>query len=579
MAVVQISKIQIRSDVKDAAPDSDLPIRLSNGEFAWCIDTKQLYIGSSLVNNATQLENIEILTKNSDIFSLGRYTYKQNGFFRTISKRLEDRASASDFGMLEGDIASNASINTDIFKEIVQKLYTNAGRDSRAIIEFGPGIYLFDSTIPLPSYTHIKGSGKGNTIFKFVNAGTMFETVHDDDDPIELINQCRYIKISDLSIEIVRPATVTSIWTSTQSVIFDLYGVTQCEFENLELIGPLVSGSVNPDTINSMAIKIDETRLGTQFTLSPFTFSNLNTFKNVIFKNWKTSIFATQPINKNLITDCKFTNSRLGIELGKADSDLGPTQNTIRSCFFEYIQRQGIKVFKGTANLCANNVFLNVGNNFGGVQNATFGQVEFDVPGNLNLDYSSTRHTELSRYGTDSYSTRPYVSEFTGYGLNANNITFVKKITHSLAEVELMRFPIPLSNTSGVGPESMSVEVDYLYQSYSFDPSSNDRQIYERSRRLRKGTLTVIVDFRTNQQSASIINFYDDYEYVGYGITTNATGNVTEEDINLIFQAKEQIFTIQNHRQIIITYKHLAVNTNQIPYETGKLTYTYKVLT
>jgi hypothetical protein len=329
----------------------------------------------------------------------------------------------------------------------------------------------------------------------------VFESVHSDTNPIELINQCKYIKVRNVTIEIVRPTEITSPWSSTQSVIFDLYGVTQCEFEDVELIGPLVSGSVTPDAINSIAIKMDEARSGTQYTLSPFTFSNLNTFKNVFFKNFKTAILATQPVNKNLITDCKFTNSRLGIELGITNNNVGPTQNTIRSCFFEYIQRQAIKVFKGTANLCANNVFLNVGNNFGGVQNATFGQVEFDVPGNLNLDYSSTRHIDLSGYGANSYSTRPYVSEFTGYGLNTNNITFVKQIEYSLNEVEVMRFPLPVSNTSGAGPDSMSVEVDYLYQSSNFDPTSNDRQLFERSRRLRKGTFTVIVDFRTNLQS------------------------------------------------------------------------------
>jgi hypothetical protein len=236
-------------------------------------------------------------------------------------------------------------------------------------------------------------------------------------------------------------------------------------------------------------------------------------------------------------------------------------------------------VFKGTANLCANNVFLNVGNNFGGVQNATFGQVEFDVPGNLNLDYSSTRHIDLSGYGPNSYSTRPYVSEFTGYGLNTNSITFVKQIAYSITEVEVIRFPLPVSNTSGAGPDSMSVEVDYLYQSSNFDPTSNDRQLFERSRRLRKGTFTVIVDFRTNLQGAAFINFYDDYEYIGYGITTNPTGNQSDEDENLIFKAKEQIFTKQNHREIIITYYHEALNINQVPFETGKLTYTYRVLT
>ena len=60
MAVVQISKIQIRRDIKDASADSDLPIKLSDGEFAWCRDTRQLYIGSALVGSPNQLENIEL---------------------------------------------------------------------------------------------------------------------------------------------------------------------------------------------------------------------------------------------------------------------------------------------------------------------------------------------------------------------------------------------------------------------------------------------------------------------------------------------------------------------------------------
>lgn len=579
MAVVQISKIQIRRDIKDASPSSDLPIKLSNGEFAWCIDTKQLYIGSSIIGTPSQLENIEILTENSDIFSLGRYTYKNNGIFRSFTDRLEDRVSGNDFGLLEGDNLSYASRNSDILNAIMEKLYIGSANDSKNVIDIGPGIFVFDSTVQLPSFTRIQGAGKGNTILKFVGSGNVFESIQDDNNSIELVNQCRNLSVKDLTIEIVRPNPVTQSYIDNPSVIFDLYGVTKCEFINLELIGPLLTNAVIPDQIESRAFQIDEPRNGNINDLSPFTYTNLCLIENVTFKNLKIGLFASRPINKNSITNCKFVTLSQAILLGSLDLNDGPNNNLVQSCFFDNIEKQAVKIRKGYGNICASNSMLSVGNGYGGIQNAAYGQIEFDVPGNINLDYSSTRHRELSKYGVNSLSTRPYVSEFTGYGLNRNSITQTKTITYSQVPVNLVRFPVPLSNTSGIGPESMSIEIDYLYQSKTFGNNSGSPAIYQKSRRIRKGIITVIVDFRSNTLSLPIINLYDDYDYIGYGLTTGATGNITSEDENLIFKAVEQINSIQNQKEIVLTYQHQSLNVDQQPFEQGTLTYTYKVLT
>jgi hypothetical protein len=579
MAVVQISKIQIRRDIKDASPSSDLPIKLSNGEFAWCIDTKQLYIGSSIIGSASQLENVEILTENSDIFSLGRYTYKNNGIFRSFTDRLEDRVSANDFGLLEGDNLSYASRNTDVLNALMEKLYIGTSNDSKNVIDIGPGIFIFDSTVQLPSFTRIQGAGKGNTILKYIGSGNVFESIHDDNNAIEIVNQCRNLSISNLTIEIVRPNPITQSYLDTPSVIFDLYGVTKCEFSNLELIGPLVTSAVVPDAIDSIAFRVDEPRNGNVNDLSPFTYTNLCSINNVTFKNFKIGFYASRPINKNSISESRFITLSQGVVLGSANSNEGPRHNLIKSCFFDNIEKQAVKIRQGYSNMCSSNNLLSVGNIYGGIQNAAYGQIEFDVPGNINLDYSSLRHKELSKYGANSLSTRPYVSEFTGYGLNQNFITQTKKITYSTNPVNFVRFPIPLSNTTGIGPESMSIEIDYLYQSKTFDTTSGSPAIYEKSRRIRKGTLTVIVDFRANTLTLPIINLYDDYEYIGYGLTTNATGNITPEDEKLIFRAVEQINSIQNQKEIVLTYQHQSLSVDQQPFEEGTLTYTYKVLT
>lgn len=672
MAVVQISKIQIRRDIKDASADSDLPIKLSDGEFAWCRDTRQLYIGSAIVGAPGQLENVELLTEYSDIFSLGRYTYKNNGVYRSFTKRLEDRVSANDFGIREGNLVDYANSNNNALNGIINKLFRDTSNDSKSVLEFGPGIYLFSETILIPSYTHIRGSGKGNTYIKFLGSGSAFQFIHDDTTTtIGLDNQCKFVKFSDMTIEIVRPDTVDASFANNDSVIFDLYGTKHCEFTNLELRGPLLTGSIQDDVIISKAFNFDKSRFiytqslanvvvtGTsgQFTcgisqlavgtkvmvsgintgtgvlqgysnpkeyiisatngtttftlvnpngtpittvigsttgltfkigaqqilLGPLTYSNTNLIDNVSIKNFQFGIYTEGYINKNTISNCFIYDVKMGISFGKFSDTDGPKHNIIKSCMFDQIQKHAVKIYKGYGNICVNNQYLNVGNNFGGIQNSAFGQVEFDVPGNLNQDYNSNRHKELSFYGPNSYSTRPYVAEFTGYGLNNNNLTQVKDIVYSANPVDFIRFPLQPSTTPGIGPESMYIEVEYIYQSKTFDSVLNDETIFKKSRRVRKGTMTLIVDYRANSFNAPVINFYDDYEYVGYGQTLGATGNITNEDEFLIFEAKEQINSIQNQKQVVITYRHnsavIGTSEDNVPFEQGKLTYTYRVLT
>ncbi|NBU68485.1 MAG: hypothetical protein EBS49_02500 [Verrucomicrobia bacterium] len=584
MAVVQISKIQIRRDVKDASADSSLPIKLSDGEFAWCRDTKQLYIGSAIVGAPGQLENVEILTQYSDIFSLGRYQYKSNGVYRSFVKRLEDRVSVNDFGLLEGDIADNTSRNNTLITSAIQKLFLNTSLDAKSVLEFGPGIYVFNETIQIPSYTKIRGAGKGNTVIKFLGSGTVFEFIEDPNSSnIEITNQCRYVKIEDLTIEIPRPNPVTTVYTQNESIALSLYGARNCEFRNIEIKGPLLRGSILVDSIPSKAISVDKLRFKTvglnqvPKLLGNFTYSNTNIFDNITIRDFQYGLYSDRPMNKNTIVNCSLYGLVEGIHLGVNSQSLGPNDNIIRSCTFDDIQKHAVKVERGTGNICSGNQFLNVGNNFGGAPNSTFGQVEFDTPGNINLDYISYRHNDLSFFGPNSLNTRPYVSEFTGYGYNVSSTAYVKTIDYSENPVDFIRFPLPISVTPGIGPESMSIEIDYLYQSRTFDPNANNPALFNQSRRIRKGTITVLVDFRTNTANIPFINLVDDYDYIGYGITSPAT--VTNEDINLIFRVKNVINSIQNQRQIILTYQHSQIDVNRRPYETGKFTYTYRVLT
>lgn len=596
MAIVQISKIQIRRDVKDASADSDLPIRLSDGEFAWCRDTRQLYIGSAIVGSPGQTENVELLTQYSDIFNLGRYNFKGNGVFRSFSKRFEDRVSINDFGIFEGNIEENANKNNLVINRAINLLFNLTPTKSKLVLEFPPGIFLFNETIAIPSDTKIVGAGKGNTIIRFLAPGSVFESRHLDPTAIEPNTQNKNMKFKDLTIQIQRPSVITQDWLSRKSVIFDLHGSVSCEFINLELIGPTSTSVVESGDIQSRAFLFDDSRFYTNEvealvpqSLSLSTYSNKNLIDNVNFKNLDICINSKFAINKNLISNCFFTDSRTGIDLGDP-SFQGPYQNIIRSSFFDRIARYAIKLRNGTYNICAHNTYLNVGNNFGNNQNNKFPQVEFNQPGNLNINYITSRHNDLSGYGPNSLSNRGYISEFSGFGHNTTDITYTKNITFNTSPVDLIRLPTAMVDPN-LGPYAMGIEVDYLYQSKTVNSLTNDPAIFKKARRLRKGKLSIIVDYREDFPDIPTVDLIDEYDYLGFGLPREIRGAgptslpngislINNEDIRLVFTVKVQYNNISKQNDIVIQYSHdTETPQNQRIFEEGKLTYIFRILT
>jgi len=564
MAVVQISRIQLRRGKKDGPPEAawngipgqDNGVRLASAELAWCIDTQQLYIGNGETSEgAPRIGNTQILTERSNLLDVANYNYKRvsTPISRPLQQRLDERVDAESFGVrpvIDGDVTElSQTTRTKAIQYAIDKLYLNSLQgqglpSTRAILNFGPGIFLFNKPIYIHSYTHIAGSGQGRTIFKYTGTGSAFRLTNDDtyvdDSSVPLStaeNQCRSVILKNFSL------VLDSI--NTNALLFE--SVKNSEFTNIDLVS---NWNGQLDTTLSCAINLIATT--EQIT------SKNNIFNNINIKNFKVGIDSKYDILNNTFKDCMFENLEVAVRFGR-NTDLqsygqkyGPRNNIISNSTFNRISNQGIKIHNGSGNVSSQNKFTLVGDQFGSNDNASYGNIEFDVPGNVSMQDYSDRH-RLSNPADLSYS-NPYISEAVGRVNYTNSFTNTCNLQYNTTPVKLFRLP---------APSSCHIEVEYLYQSIN-------------QRRLRRGKLSILVDVNNLDASGNPkLEMTDDYEYFGVGMTNQ----FTYEDIHLVFSASTRKYTVSlnNKYTLELRYTYDGENTQSLG-DQAKLTYTYKIL-
>ena len=92
MAVVQISKIQVRRGQKNS--NSGIP-QLSSAEFAWAVDSQELFIGNgSVLEGAPYVGNTKVLTEHDNILELASsYQFASNdtAISLSVSRSLQSK--------------------------------------------------------------------------------------------------------------------------------------------------------------------------------------------------------------------------------------------------------------------------------------------------------------------------------------------------------------------------------------------------------------------------------------------------------------------------------------------------------
>lgn len=181
MAVIQISKIQVRRGLQENLP------QLSSGEMGWSVDEQRLWIGNgSLTEGAPAIGNTEILTSNSDVLNaIESYTFKgqESGYTsmtgptktaavtRSLQNKFDEQISLRDF-VTAADTASGdytVAIQRALDQVFPASHITNS--KVRRALHIPAGTWNISANILIPPYATIVGDGINSTIIN-KTAGT-----------------------------------------------------------------------------------------------------------------------------------------------------------------------------------------------------------------------------------------------------------------------------------------------------------------------------------------------------------------------------------------------------------------------
>lgn len=521
-------------------------------------------------------QNFKDLNSGTNVIQTGVTPYLPT--MQAVSDVLDRIVWAEDFGIapttqansLTGT-AGGALVQSrfrEQFQRAINELYLNsklqnvddndvdAGdlqKDYRVELRFTPGLYVFDETIYLPSYVKITGAGVDRTFFRYTGTGPAFAFVNEDAktyvndlsgqffdvtptnlvfadylagvvDNATLDNQPKFTGLNNFTLVIENPVA--------DGIHFQ--NVRNSEFSDIRVIGPWVTTS----TDNTFGLKFFGSGLNSEVTCTT------NKFSRVTITGFETGAYALSSIRNNHFFQCRVEgkrpqnqqaakNIRTGFIFGapgQFNQYLGPINNIITDCTFDYVDEHAIHIQSGTGNKVGNNVYINVGEDSLG--NAVFSHVLIDVPGNSMLHDTFDRYHDLSanQVGT-------YYPEVEGIAYHQTLVT-KQRVINALSGF-VTRLPLNLFN---------SYKIDYLYSSTT---------------QLRKGTLNIAIDDNNGN-----IQLTDEYECTNVSVVGDPTipSQLGESNEGLVFNAE-----ISVKDELIINYVN---NSGQ----NGILTYAYTVL-
>ena len=552
MAVVQISRIQIRRGQKNAG--SGLP-QLASGELGWAVDTQELFIGNgSVAEGAPAVGNTKVLTQYDNIFTLAdSYTYREDDAFlltggdvdssvrRSLQDRLDDRVSVRAFGLT----GQTSQIATTRLQAAIDQLYLNdalkGSAASRVILHLEPGEYIIDGPIYIPPYATLVGAGADKTIIKTTTTSVdMFTTVNGDstvgspanDAGTTTLTQAQRIRLEGMTLETTVPNKALVLNNCKDSV-----------FKDIKFSGPWLSG--DSVAVSDVAIEMN--------SLSGTVETKNNVFENCTVNGFAYAIVSDWDIHNNVWLNCDFYNHAYGIAFGAGLSSLditigsgkevGPYNNRWSNCRFNNINKNAVWVKYGKGNVSEYNYYAMVGTEGAAEQEATDAVIKYQTPGNTSKGDQFTRTAVLS-YTPGYWTDKAYVPEIEGSVIaEFGELHVLNSITNGPAQ---KRFRLP----GEADIASQQFDLEYILSSRNYSA-------------VRVGTLTINVNGIDKTVSIS-----DSYDYTGATayedainfsvLVFDADGDTEDETIDVLVESNMPVddltqleFKIKNRKTTI----------------------------
>ena len=317
MAVVQISKIQVRRGQKNLT--GSVP-QLSSAEFAWAVDTQELFIGNgSVAEGAPAVGNTKILTEHDNILQLaGSYTFAADDVSISLSVPRSLQTKVDEIQVSVVDFGANPDGSTDntvAFATAFSELFENANDKYKKILYVPNGTYVIGSDLRIPSKAIIRGENQEHVVIELGNSNIIFE----DDS-----GRANGIKIENLTINHVRGQTVV---TNSENCTF-----TAVVWKSEYALGDTVFVPENarceyiiPTISTGGSIEISGTGVGSTVT-QPYSTSFSNTLNSIAG-----TLNASSPFSLGFFASVTGATLKISSLLDTAEATTVESNFTVRS--------------------------------------------------------------------------------------------------------------------------------------------------------------------------------------------------------------------------------------------------------
>ena len=375
MAVVQISKIQVRRGQKNS--NSGIP-QLSSAEFAWAVDSQELYIGNgSVLEGAPYVGNTKILTEHDNILELANsYQFSSDdpsitlSVPRSLQTKLDEYVSVADFGAV-GDGSTDCVL---AFETAFTQLFRNVDENYRKVLLIPNGEYLFTSGLSIPSDVILQGETQSGAILNIgANSIRFITSTGLEVADFNSSNRPQNIQLKNLTVQRTTGQTTFS-------------GVANSLIENVTFRGDYVLG----DTVTSLPAEPAAVVWNNE--LSGIKVDNLK-FKSCQFESNSVAVKCNQTAVFD--TAIKFIDTKFFVSDTAVYIDGVATQGNrwqFNDCEFEEIANQAFRSTNGQGTLLQRCKFKNVANGTSTSANPSDAMVYFgERNNNLLIDCTSDR--------------------------------------------------------------------------------------------------------------------------------------------------------------------------------------------